>query len=438
MLKTNQIVLAFAYVVSLLFLLFFVERSQFLLLISVFTVGFVSYAQSLKNVPSLSLLITLFAITRVASFFVLPHLSDDYYRFLWDGMLTVSGGNPYLNVPSNEVLDELPIHARTWLETMNSPNYYSVYPAFLQWIFATMYWIGGSNELLGINVFRSFVLVLECFAFWLASKSVTNTGKRLYACLPWLLLNPLYVLETFGNLHAEALVVLLLLLAYLLFEKKKLIYSASLYCLAAATKLLPLIAVPLIIRKLTIKQLIVFGVTSVILLAVISYRFIELAWISNQLNSISLYFKNFEFNASVYFLVRWIGFRFVGYNTIQTIGTVTPFVVLFVTFYLQWFKKWRTYQVLKPLYYSVFIYFILSSVVHPWYAIYLIFPAVIVNSSAGLFWSFLIMFSYVFYQVGDGTIYYLIITAEYTLLFFAFIFEKRLNRWFNFRQSISF
>lgn len=438
MLKNKHIVLVFAYVISLVFLISFVDRSQFLLLIGAYSVSFVAYIFLLKNTNSWKWIFPGAVIVRLASFFVLPHFSDDYFRFLWDGMITVSGGNPYLNVPSNEVLHQLPLQAVNWLKSMNSPNYYTVYPPFLQWLFAAMYWLGNGNEIFGINVFRGVIIAFEILVFWMAKNRTSTIGQKVFRLLPWLICNPLYLVETFGNIHAEALVVLLLIIAYLFFEKDRLLIAASFFSVAIATKILPLIALPLLIKKLNFKQIAVFVITGIIVLSIFSYRFIELTWISNQFASLELYFINFEFNASLYFIIRAIGYQFVGYNIIQTVGLITPWVVLLIVVYLQCIKSWSKHSVLNSIFYSVFFYYLFSSIVHPWYAIYLILPAVVIRSSAGLLWSYLIMFSYVFYQVGDTWIYYLLIALEYGVLFLAFIFESDMNKWLKLEKTTSF
>jgi len=435
--KTKHIVFVLAYIVSLFFLVFFVDRSQFLLLIGVYSIAFITYLGLLTRFKGKYDLLLVFIVTRLACFFVLPHFSDDYFRFLWDGMLTVSGSNPYLHFPIN-VVGELPAHAQDWLVAMNSPNYYSVYPVWLQWIFASMYWIGGGNELLGVNVFRIIIIILEVACIYLAKLSTSETGKRLRVCLPWLLLNPLYVIETFGNIHAEAMVVLLFVLAFLFFEKRKIVLSASFFSLAIATKILPLIAIPIVLKKLSWKQIIWFGLVVLVVIYILSYHFIATGWFSNQLTSIQLYFNRFEFNASLYYIIRWIGFQFVGYNIIQTVGAITPWIILATALYLQWIKKWSNQGVVKSIYYSVLFYYLLSAIVHPWYAIYAILPGVMIGSGAAIVWSFVIMFSYVFYQTGDSNLYYLIVFVEYSLLACVFIWHKKVNNLMGITLSISF
>ena len=47
---------------------------------------------------------------------------------------------------------------------------------------------------------------------------------------------------------------------------------------------------------------------------------LNLSFVENFSDSLNLYFQKFEFNAGVYYVLRWIGFQYKGYNLIQVIG----------------------------------------------------------------------------------------------------------------------
>jgi len=79
---------------------------------------------------------------RLIFIIAIPALSDDYFRFIWDGKLFVNGINPYLSIPSEIINTDLAKTAGLSQELykgLNSPEYFSVYPPVNQLLFA----IGG-------------------------------------------------------------------------------------------------------------------------------------------------------------------------------------------------------------------------------------------------------------------------------------------------------
>jgi alpha-1,6-mannosyltransferase len=421
----KQIGLVFAYIISFVCLHFFVKQADFVPLLLAYSAMFAVYIVWLKKPPKLIWWLVALLVTRFVSFFALPSLSDDFYRFLWDGMLTVNGGNPFLNFPVDEVLEGMHPSASEWLAQMNSANYYSVYPVFSQWIFAAMYSISDGHELGAVNVFRCIVLLAEIGVCWflLLKKSGDNQLKKY---VPLLLLNPLYLVETYGNIHFEGLVVMMLVLAVVCYQRHQKIVAVLLTTAAFLTKLIPLIILPVLLKKLNWKERIGMGILGLAFTLILCYYFVAPLWLSNQLESMRLYFQVFEFNAGLYFLIRWIGFKLVGYNIIAWIGAITPWIIGGIALYLQWAKKWNNNAVSKSMYYSVLIYYGLSSIVHPWYAIYAILPGLMIHSSLVVVWSYAVIFSYVFYAVGDSFWYYCLVFIEYVLLLLtAYFFDKK-------------
>ncbi|NNF08640.1 MAG: hypothetical protein HKN21_17895, partial [Candidatus Eisenbacteria bacterium] len=60
-------------------------------------------------------------------------LSDDIYRYLWDGHVLLSGINPFRYAPNDPVLVEL--HTAFW-GLINNPELPTIYPPLLQLVFA--------------------------------------------------------------------------------------------------------------------------------------------------------------------------------------------------------------------------------------------------------------------------------------------------------------
>ena len=102
-------------------------------------------------------------LLRLVFLFSTPVLSDDFFRFVWDGRLLVAGVNPYLYLPSNLLHSPIFLSANlntTLYEGLNSPNYFTVYPPLNQLFFGTAVWIGGDNVQLSVVVMRVIICLL--------------------------------------------------------------------------------------------------------------------------------------------------------------------------------------------------------------------------------------------------------------------------------------
>ncbi|RMD58257.1 MAG: hypothetical protein D6828_02900, partial [Nitrospirae bacterium] len=84
-------------------------------------------------------------LMRKSMFFSTPMLEDDYYRYLWDGGVVVSGRNPYLYAPEEirigigvedgikQIYRSSPLEVR---ERINHPYLRTIYPPVSQLVFA--------------------------------------------------------------------------------------------------------------------------------------------------------------------------------------------------------------------------------------------------------------------------------------------------------------
>jgi alpha-1,6-mannosyltransferase len=413
---------------------YFTERTNFLQVFFLFLILFVLYALMLWKKSfsrNLRIALGLAVLFRLTLLFMTPNLTDDYFRFIWDGLFVASGSNPYLTMPSAYMHGTLTVPGAglSIYERLNSPDYYSVYPPVCQYIFGLAARVFGANVLWNIITIRIFVLLAECGTLALLSsitrKLNTPSGTTLIYAF-----NPMVIIELTGNLHPEAFMIFFLLLAIYLLMREKQILSALSLGLAVGAKLVPLIFLPLLIKRLgLVKSLKYFGIvsgTAVILFI----PFISLQSISNIFASLSLYFKVFEFNASIYYVARWIGYQITGYNVIAFSGTILAIISFLAIVIISYREKTLTWPSLfSHMLFCATVYLLFATTIHPWYLTPLIAFSVFSRYRYALVWSLLIVLSYSAYQTLPYSENLWLVALEYILLglwlIYGFLMRKR-------------
>ncbi len=186
-----------------------------------------------------------------------PTLSDDVYRYLWDGNVATAGVNPYAYALDAPELDSLHISAR---ELANNPSLGSPYLPVAQVTFAATASVAPSEPLALQTVMVGFDL----------AAAVVIVGLLRMAALPMrrvmlYLWNPLVVVEAAHGAHLDALMVFLALLAVyltLLQPASRAKWAAPvILALATLTKPLPLLLLPVLWPRWGRSQRLVYGTT---------------------------------------------------------------------------------------------------------------------------------------------------------------------------------
>ena len=351
-------IVAFAFLVSVVGLGYFAERSNTIVLLLMYLSAFGAYllAYRLAQTPrQTKQLLVVAVIARLLLIPMMPNLSDDIYRFVWDGRLLYQGYDPFAYLPSEIMRGEAAVDALgidpELYDQLNSPNYYTIYPPVNQAVFALAAWLSPTSVRGSAIIIRLIIIAAELLTLWLLIRllntepysrrhptsndecrgkkissfiiqhslfdihflqTVQDEKKRPYHPPPRAVLlyalNPLVIIELTGNLHFEALMITFVLGSVYLLRQQKLVLSGVALALAVCTKLVPLIFLPLYLRRLGWKRAMLFyavvGITTVALFLPL----ITPELLAGMRDSVGLYFQKFEFNASVYYLVREVGF----------------------------------------------------------------------------------------------------------------------------------
>jgi len=406
---------------SLVFLAYHTEQSAFAELLIGITIAFIGLAYLYKNINSVAevnLVIGAAIAVRLCLLFAFPLLSDDIYRFIWDGRLLVAGENPFEQLPSYWTTNggEAMALTKSLYNELNSPNYFTIYPPVCQAIFACSQWIAGSSIFGAALVMKLFIVGFEIGSILLMlqllkSLKIPTKNIMLYA------LNPLIILEISGNLHFEGPMIFFLLLALNLIVKNKWKLSALALAFSVASKLLPLLFLPFIWNYLGLKKGFLYCLFTGVFCLLLFAPLFSPVFIANFADSLDLYFQKFEFNGSIYYLGRWLGEIRKGYNIIQTLGPSLAMLTFTSVLFLAFRKRITSVQqLLSGCFWAFCIYLFLGTTIHPWYLSIPILLSVFLPFRFPIFWSFLIMLTYINYSqaIYDENLW--IVALEYIVV----------------------
>ncbi|MEQ8777433.1 MAG: glycosyltransferase family 87 protein [Marinoscillum sp.] len=382
--------------------------------------AFFAYIWLCKSEIKLTHLLAIGVTARLILFLGLPSLSDDLYRFIWDGALLREGFSPYAGLPAEYLSLGIPGVDQKLYDQLNSQPYYSVYPPLNQLLF----WISttiGTTWLTQANLLRCFFLMADLGSVYFLRQLLSH--QKNHSVIGWFFLNPLLILEATGNIHFEGLVVFFILLGLYTLEKNRTISSGIGFGLAAATKLLPLIFLPAILMKKWLKEGATVTIVAGLVVSISLIPFVNSALLSGMQSSLGLYFQKFEFNASVYFLLREAGFWFRGYNIIGTLGPTLSVLTLLGVLGLALNGQRRKWPLSKTMLFSLSLYLLLATTVHPWYILPLIALGLLSGFYYPIVWSLMIFVTYFGYQEAGFELSTLWIVLEYGVVLSTFAIE---------------
>lgn len=406
---------------------YFVQQSDFSQIIIHYGLWFLGFLLIYQLCPEEQLKYWLFfgLLLRFLLVFSLPTLSDDLYRFIWDGRLWLHGINPFDHKPVYYIENGtgLPGLDQSLFQQLNSPEYFTIYPPFAQLIFVVSCGLF-PNSILGSSIIMKLCLLAAEVGSLLLIKKLLEHFKRSPRLILLYALNPLIILEIVGNLHFEGFMVFFLLLAYWFWIKGSWWKGAIAMSLSIVSKLLPLMFLPFIIRRLGWKKSIwVFMLMGVLIVASFVPLF-NAAFIDNFSDSLDLYFRRFEFNGSVYYLARWIGYQFSGFNMIAYIGPGLAMVTLLSISLLALFEKnkdWESWPA-RSLF-AITVYLLMTTTVHPWYLSLPVVLCIFTSMRYPILWSGLIFLTYINYSYSPYAENLWVVGIEYSLVLLVMVRE---------------
>lgn len=445
-LKNYRIPLAFALVCAVLYGSFAYDllRSDFVKLISLYAaLFFITYKLIQMYGWNFWLLAGIGIVFRLIFIPSLPNLSQDFYRFLWDGQLITQAVNPYLFTPEMYITNPTAYpavevaRATELYQGMGSLNgsHFSNYPPINQLFFAISGYFTEKSIVASVIVLRVIVILADIGILYFGKKILEHLNIPVHR-LFWYFLNPFIIIELTGNLHFEGVMLFFLIWSLYLLSRKKWMLAAVFLGLSISVKLIPLIFLPLFYHYFVDKGLFSKGFWKLkkffwVALATVFVSFLPFyssEFAKNFLKTISLWFQDFEFNASVFYIIRWIGFQVNGWDPIQTVGKILPLVVIAFVLSLAFFRKNKTSrQLITAMLFAISFYFLLSTTVHPWYVATPLLLCLFTRYKFPILWSAVVFLSYSAYGAEGYSENLWLVAIEYTVVIGFAIWEISSN-----------
>lgn len=423
--QNRDYLLATTFILSVLVPIFTIDRTETLWLLSCYCLACICYLL-LWNSKNTRLLFWTGMIARLGLFLTLPILSDDIFRFLWDGFLMKNGLSPFAQVPNFYLVQNLSGNSEELYALLNSKNYFTVYPPTNQAVF----WLAVSlsnDWLIATGVIRVVLLASDIGTYILLNKILKRKGWNTNLSFLYFL-NPLVILEGVGNTHFETIVIFFLALMIHLFEKQS-TKAGIAYGLAIGVKLLPLIYLPFLFLKGLWEREWKFIASSLFVMAVLLFPIISASLDGGVSSSFLLYFKNFAFNPSIFLVLQETSIAMTGHTQIQTIGPVLAVVTLVFIFFLSLWSLKKEWHNEKTFLFTLTIYLLLSTTVHPWYILPLILFGILGGYVYPILWSLMIFLTYAGYSHSGYNLHWFWTFLEYLVVLLAFIFNDQLKKW---------
>jgi glycosyltransferase involved in cell wall biosynthesis len=368
-------------------------------------------------------------LLRIPILFILPELSDDYYRTIWDANLIWERINPYSYTP-REILKSFPTLidrlGENLFANLNSPDYYSFYPPIQHGLAAISVRLGNTFPFginLSLNYSTVFFLKFIFFSFDLWNMKLIQkiTGSRTFplAIYAW---SPLIILEGVGNLHFE-LIGLSFLLYFIYLWKKGSILSSVFLGLSIWTKILPILFYPFAVLQSREKgwKFLIASIVLPILFLGIWVIIVLYSWEDQYANGIGLYSHSFEFFSFLNYGIRFLlASLSIPYPTTGLVVWII-FGIVYSIIHIRWIQKPQPIENSFLTIYGIFL--LLSPVVHPWYLIPWLGLGILSGKNYPIIGSFLIYASYSYYHTEIYSRKELIVWTTYLLFFMFYIWE---------------
>jgi hypothetical protein len=315
-----------------------------------FAAAFALYALTLARLPRLAgaraaaaIVLAVALAARLALLGAQPSLSDDIYRYAWEGRVLLHGGDPWAQPPDDPALAAL--RDQRIYPGVNHPDLATIYPPLAEAGFALVAALSPTLAAMKLWVMAHDLVLIALLMMLLRRHGVDPTWAALYA---W---NPLVLIEYAGSGHNDP-TAMVWLLAALLLARARPALSALALAAGVMVKLAPLAALPALWREWP-------GRARALAALALAAGLSAFAWLTRGASSgLHAYWSTWRNNDLVFELLeRWTG----GFEAARAIElTIVAAAIAFAL--------WRGFEAARATRAVLKTGYLVSPVAHPWYA----------------------------------------------------------------------
>ncbi len=349
---------------------------------------------------ALVLVLVVAALLRVSALVAPISLSDDIWRYLWDGEIVAAGQTPYAESAAERM--ERGEGDAALYEKINRPRYQTIYPPVAQVVFGAAVYM---EQLFGgtaTSWLRILFVLFDLMGIAVLGLVLVKLGRSpMWAALyGW---HPLAYWEVAAGVHTEALgLVWLAALVGLALSNRAAACGVAIG-LAGLAKWTFLVVSPVVALYLLRARGWWAAISTTVAALVVFVGGYLLFWsddlVTNKLDSLRLYSEHFSFNAPVYYVLRWsLGYEEGVTEPVHHItGPVLTLCTIAVVAAVAMWQDGSVRRFLAGMALAAAGYLLFSAVFHPWYALPFLALGVLAKWTTPAVVCSVVVLSYLFY-----------------------------------------
>ena len=382
----------------------------------------VAYALSAKaviqgNFFSTKTILVFAVIFRITMWFSTPSLSDDIYRYLWDGHVQLSGINPYIFPPNSNELLEI---RNDIFPLVNHRDIPTIYPPLAQLFFALCALAGKS-----VGIFKAFLLFVEGLLCLLLVRLLIDRkmDPRRIILYAW---HPLTIIEIAGNGHIDVLGIFLMMAFLFSLGKNQFLFSSLSLAFGFLSKIVPILLLPLAVVQIIRKTGNNYKVASFLTIFFLAVTIISAPYINagfKMFSGLFIYAKIWHFNDLFHGILS---------TTLESLqihnGKHARSVCILFLLTTLLYSIYKQSDPLRIAFSTICAFIVFSPTLHPWYLLWItpffcLFPNISwITFSCLVFLGYNVLTNYKTNGVWNEE--YWVLLCEYVPLILILIWEK--------------